>query len=212
LKGTKEGKDRRKARRRRRRGAGGASRRAEALALALVFGCTPAGCKLPFFRKRAEAAEPASVAASAAESSAAAGAAFQGAWFRIVPPPGFAVRPSLKSNSAEGYDSAFFDSPDGRAVFYVCSPQWGRDATDIALQPATESLLSDQSAKSGGESIQQLQMEALDGSYQRLVEIISSAESRAYWVFGFQYADSLTYDEYLDLYKQFKKSLEQFAD
>jgi hypothetical protein len=50
---------------------------------------------------------------------------YKGAWFDIMYPAGFTVRPSIKSStSAEGYDSVFFASPDGKVEFYISSPQW----------------------------------------------------------------------------------------
>jgi len=65
---------------------------------------------------------------------------FEGAWFQVAYPADFTVRPSLESSSAEGYDSAFFDSPDGEVTFYVFSPQWGGEPSDIALDPDTEAM------------------------------------------------------------------------
>lgn len=148
----------------------------------------------------------------APDASEAAVAAYEGAWFSITPPPGFTARPSLPSETAEGYDSAFFDSPDGRAVFYVCSPQWGREATDVALDPASESLVAERTTEAGEETVERLEIEALDGSYTRLVEIVFSPATAAQWAFGFRYADESAYQEYLGRYETFKASLEQYAD
>jgi hypothetical protein len=65
--------------------------------------------------------------------------AYTGAWFRIQYPSTFTVRPSLHSETTDrGYDSAFFTAPDDSVEFYVFSPQWTGEPTDIALRPATE--------------------------------------------------------------------------
>lgn len=140
------------------------------------------------------------------------GADYEGAWFTVTVPADFTVRPSLESETAEGHDSAFFDAPDRRATFYVCSPQWGRDATDVALDAATEVLLSDETDETGELSIQRLRIAARDGSYERLVEKITSTASLAQWVFGFRWADDRAHEEYLGRYEEFKGSLEQYAD
>src|SRR5687768_9434748 len=69
--------------------------------------------------------------------------AYRGAWFEINYPPGFRVRPSLRSlSSAHGYDSAFFISPDCKAEFYVFSPQWNGEPKDIRVNPTKEILIS----------------------------------------------------------------------
>ncbi len=182
----------------------------------LPCGCAAAGLLATLLMSGAQAAcgpptdsspqEPAPI------SSEAAVPAYEGAWFSITPPPGFTARPSLPSDTAEGYDSAFFDSPDGRVVFYVCSPQWGRDATDVALDPARESLLAERATEAGGENFERLEITALDGTYARLVEVVFSPATAAQWTFGFQYADESAYEEYLDLYETFRASLEQYAD
>lgn len=45
---------------------------------------------------------------------------YKGAWFNIEYPASFKVENSLKSStSSEGFDSAFFTSPDGKVQFYI---------------------------------------------------------------------------------------------
>src|SRR5690242_4846750 len=50
---------------------------------------------------------------------------FRGAWFEVRAPATFVVKPSLKSSTADGYDSVEFVAPDGAVTFYVFAPQWG---------------------------------------------------------------------------------------
>jgi hypothetical protein len=66
---------------------------------------------------------------------------FEGAWFQVAYPADFVAVPSLPSATAEGYDSAFFRSPDGAVEFYVFAPQWGGQPEDIALDPGREELV-----------------------------------------------------------------------
>jgi hypothetical protein len=50
---------------------------------------------------------------------------FKGAWFDVRYPAGWKAQRGQKSaTSDESTDSARFTSPDGRAEFYVFSPQW----------------------------------------------------------------------------------------
>lgn len=60
---------------------------------------------------------------------------YKGAWFDIEYPASFKVENSLKSStSSEGFDSAFFTSPDGKVQFYIFSPQWSGKPGDIKIQ------------------------------------------------------------------------------
>ena len=192
---------------RRRHGRAVGLRRAATALGALLLASVQAGCAAPADEA---APEPAAIARETAPE--AAGAPFEGAWFTVAAPPGFTPRPSLASETAEGYDSVFFDSPDGRAVFYVCSPQWGREATDVAPDPATEVLLAEETTEEGGESVRRLRIAAQDGTYARLVEIVFSPATGAQWTFGFQYADDAALEDHLGRYESFKASLEQYAD
>lgn len=62
---------------------------------------------------------------------------YRGAWFEVKYPSDFTAQGSMGSGSAEDdqFDSAFFTSPDGEVEFYIFSPQWGGESTDIALWP-----------------------------------------------------------------------------
>lgn len=68
---------------------------------------------------------------------------YKGAWFKVEYPSDFTVKPSLKSTSGKGYDSAFFVSPDESVEFYIFSPMWNGVPSDIELNPKTEKLVSE---------------------------------------------------------------------
>ncbi len=173
-----------------------------AVLLALLAGAGQPGCGTHAGERRQE---------SAAAPPAPA-VVYEGAWFTITAPAGFAPRPSLPSETAAGYDSVFFDAPDGRATFYVCSPQWGRQPIDVALDPAAETLLAERLTERGAETVERREIAALDGSYERLVEIVFSPATGAQWAFGFRWSDAAAREEHREAYERFKASLEQYAD
>lgn len=137
---------------------------------------------------------------------------FQGAWFHISAPPSFEVVPSLKSASAqEGYDSVFFRSPDRQVEFYVFSPQWSGEPTDIALAPNEKQTASETKA-SAENVVTWYSIEAIDGSYVRTYQDTRSRDGSVHWVVGLRYTSKAAYDVYRADYTRFKNSLMQFAD
>lgn len=137
--------------------------------------------------------------------------AYTGAWFRIQYPSTFTVRPSLHSETTDrGYDSAFFTAPDDSVEFYVFSPQWTGEPTDIALRPATETALDRKQETKAGKTVTWVSIKAKDGSYTRAY--VDTEEGSTRLVFGIQYRNQAAYERYRAAYVQFKQSLEQFAD
>ncbi len=65
---------------------------------------------------------------------------FSGPWFDINYPTIFLAKGSLKSSTADGFESAIFKSLDNLVEFYIFSPQWNGEATDIVLK--TKEILS----------------------------------------------------------------------
>jgi hypothetical protein len=138
---------------------------------------------------------------------------FKGAWFEIAVPPNFLATPSMKSStSATGYDSAVFRSPDRKVEFYICSPQWNREPSDIALDPLTEKQSSYRSDTSRQRTVTWFTIEAKDGSYTRTYQDTRAINGSTRWVVGVKYSDRAAFDTYQDEYAKFKKSLRQFAD
>ena len=137
---------------------------------------------------------------------------YEGAWFEIRYPPGFRVRPSQSSTSANGYDSAFFLSNDGSVEFYVYAPQWNGTARDIEVDSATETLVSQSVARSGSKLIRRVTIKAQDGSYLRSYEDTEDVATNTRKIFGIKYANADAYNRYRQAYLTFKASLVQFAD
>lgn len=139
--------------------------------------------------------------------------AYEGAWFTIRYPPGFTVKPSLRSQTAaEGYDSAFFRSPDKTVEFYVFSPQWSGEPTDIAVDRKKEKVISEKHEAKKGVKTHRVTIRAKDKSYWRSYTSVEHTEYNTRHVFGIKYRDRKAYARYRSAYVKFKKSLEQFAD
>ena len=166
--------------------------------LALVVGA--AGCMK-------EAGSAVSEPASQAESRV-----FRGAWFEVVYPADFTVRPSLASTTAEGYDSAEFVSPDGAVSFYVFAPQWGGEPTDIALDPKRERLVAEQTRQAKEGARRWFTIAAKDGSYQRSYQEMLSEHGSVKTVVGIKYRDEEARQKHLAAYQRFKDSLQLYAD
>ncbi len=149
--------------------------------------------------------------------SAAAGAKpwpkYEGAWFSVSYPPGWSVRPSLKSKTSDkGYDSVFFQSPDKKAEFYVFSPQWNGDPTDIKLKPQIEKQLSQKVQVKGTSTATLVTIRAKNKSYNRSYLDRQDSATNTRVVFGLKYTKSTTYAKYKNLYAKFKASLVQLGD
>ena len=142
----------------------------------------------------------------------AATRAFEGAWFQVAYPADFAVAPSLPSTTADGFDSAFFKSPDGAVEFYVFAPQWGGEPVDIALDPEREDVVSEKTVERGGQTLTWRTIAAKDGSYERAYQITEDPAGPSLWVVGIKYRDATTLSVYRPAYVRFKDSLELRAD
>lgn len=137
---------------------------------------------------------------------------YAGAWFEIKYPANFQVRPSLPSASGQGHDSAFFSSQDGAVEFYVFSPQWNGEPSDIALRSRWETAVSQTTQRSGSKVIRRATIRARDGSYTRAFEDVEDTTTNTRRVFGIKYLNQAAYNRYRQNYLTFKQSLRQFAD
>jgi hypothetical protein len=137
---------------------------------------------------------------------------FRGAWFEVWVPPNFQVIRSLRSTTSEGYDSAFFRSPDQQVEFYIYSPQWNGEPTDIAINKTTETQLTSESKTSATNVVTWLTVAARDGSYTRTYQDTRTRDGSVRWVIGIKYADQAAFNRHKADYLRFKSSLEQFAD
>jgi len=137
---------------------------------------------------------------------------YKGAWFEICHPGDFKVIPSLASSTAEGYDSARFVSPDRNVSFYVYAPQWGGQATDIAIDPEREVIVADQVSPMPNGHIRWFTIAARDGSYRRSYRETIEQQGSIRTILGIKYSDADALKRYAPSYERFRKSLRQFAD
>lgn len=138
---------------------------------------------------------------------------YKGAWFSIKYPPGFRVKPSIKSrDSITGYDSVFFVSPDQEVEFYVFSPHWSGEPGDIKINPHHEIKVSEKLDKKGNKTINAVMVKEKEGKYYRSWIDIQDNLSNTRLVFGIKYKDQAAYDKYRQKYLIFQKSLQQFSD
>ena len=148
---------------------------------------------------------------------------FSGEWFDVRYPAGFTVRRSLSEKEAPDQClSAFFTSPDGAVVFYVFSPLWNGDPTDIALKP--NEVLENQSEEHRDGPLQSgttrplytitvraKTARAKNNSYTRSWEDKETTLNTRR-VFGFQYRNEAARLKYRFAYLAFKASLRQYSD
>jgi len=161
-----------------------------------------------------------SLTSAAAESASASRPAdarqkagvFSGAWFEIRYPAGFSARPSLKSSTAEGYDSADFIAPGGEVSFYVFAPQWGGTPADITLMPERERLVAELRRQLPEREIRWFTIAARDGSYRRSYQETVARQGSVKTVVGIKYRNEGARLRYQKAYEQFRKSLQIYAD
>ena len=136
---------------------------------------------------------------------------YEGAWFDIDYPKAFLPVPSLPSTTGDGYDSAVFRSPDKEVEFYVFSPQWGGEASDIALDPTTETEISREVSELNGTLITRFSIGARDGSYRRTYEETIAQGETVRWIIGVKFETTEALDRYQEEYLRFKSSLVQYG-
>ncbi len=137
---------------------------------------------------------------------------YKGAWFEIEYPKNFTVKPSIPSSTPDMFDSVFFISPDKKVKFYVFSPQWSGDATDISLNAKTEIEKDVKTETKNGMKHKWYTYESKDGTKLRSYQETTNEEGTTKLIIGIEYADRDSYKKYKDDYLKFKKSIKQFAD
>jgi hypothetical protein len=135
---------------------------------------------------------------------------YRGAYFEIKYPTGFRALASLRSD--ENPDSAFFTAPNGSVEFYVYSPIWNGEPTDIEINEAKEDYVSQDTQTRAGIKIRRVTIRAKDGSYLRSFEDTENTNTNNRTVFGIKYRNQAAYNQYRQTYLTFKKSIKQFAD
>ena len=108
--------------------------------------------------------------------------------------------------SIKGCDSAFFISPDGLVEFYVFSPQWNGEPSDISINTETENLISEKTDKQGGKTVRWLTIGARDKRYLRSYVDRENKTQNTRFVTGINYPDQDVYNSYREMYLKFVKS------
>jgi hypothetical protein len=136
---------------------------------------------------------------------------FNGAWFDIKYPSNFIAKGSLKSTTSDGFESAIFKSPNNLVEFYIFSPQWNGEATDILLK-TKEKLSSSKSQVNGDVETKWWTITSLDGSYSRSYQQKYNKSQNTKWIIGIKYKNGSALEKFKKEYTLFKKSLKQYAD
>ncbi|MBM3456214.1 MAG: hypothetical protein FJX80_13910 [Bacteroidetes bacterium] len=136
---------------------------------------------------------------------------FSGAWFDINYPSNFIAKGSLKSSTSDGFESAIFKSPDNLVEFYIFSPQWNGEATDIVLK-TKEKLSSLKSEIKGDIETKWWTINHSDGSYSRSYQQKYNQSQNTKLIIGIKYKNSSALEKYKKEYASFKNSLKQYAD
>ena len=138
---------------------------------------------------------------------------YKGAWFEVSVPKGFTAKPSQKSEGVPGkYDSVYLISPDKKVKFYIFSPQWSGEASDIAINSDTETEQDVKTDKKKNITQKWYTYTNKKTGAARSYHETVNEDGPTKHIFGFEYADSASQKKYKDAYLKFKKSLKQFAD
>lgn len=109
-------------------------------------------------------------------------------------------------------DSFFFTSKDKAVEFFVFSPLWNGDPSEIFLNAKTEKVVSENRETKKQIVVYRATYAAKDGSYTRAVEDVENKEYNTRYTFGYKYRDQKAFEKYRKAYLAFKKSLKQYAD
>jgi hypothetical protein len=135
---------------------------------------------------------------------------YRGAWFEILYPENFTVKPSKVSNIPDKYDSVFFISPDETVRFYIYSPQWSGDSSEIKIK-SDEKEIDTKTKKENGFINKWFTYKNKSG-YSRSYLEVTGVDQATVHIFGFEYDSPANLKKYRKEYETFKKSLKQFAD
>lgn|SRR5438552_6415933 len=147
---------------------------------------------------------------------------FKGAWFDISYPMEFSVHPEQKSvTSTEGFDSVRFVSPDRKVEFYVFSPQWSGESSELQVREG-ERIVSNKIETHDfriGDNVEKgavvetwITIEGGGGQQTRYYYTKRNRATHTYLVFGLTSRDSRVTRNYKSCYARFKGSIRQYAD
>lgn len=137
---------------------------------------------------------------------------YRGAWFTVEFPDGFTIVPGLSSTTGDGHDSVRFRDATGGVEFYVFSLQAGGTAADLANDLSNDELVSRREKASDTRTVCWSTFRAKDGSYQRSVEEMRTADGLQDRVFAITYRTAADLQASRSAYLTFKQSLKQFQD
>lgn len=132
---------------------------------------------------------------------------------RLYRGPAFDIRyPSdFKARRGASEDSAYFTNKDKSVEFFVFSPLWNGDPSEI-MKKSGEKVVDESRETKKQVTVYRATYAAKDGSYSRSVEDVENKEFNTRYTFGFKYRDSKTFDKFRKAYLAFKQSLKQYAD
>ena len=135
---------------------------------------------------------------------------YEGAWFSVKYPANFSVQNGLSSGSNGGtkFDSATFTSPDKTVTFYVFSPLWPYEPTDIELKGGEERLAPD----TIGNTVSFYSYYSAKDKRTHSYQVTRDVEGNISLVIGIRYPSMKVYEKYRQQYLAFKKSVTQYAD
>jgi hypothetical protein len=137
---------------------------------------------------------------------------FKGAWFSVAYPADFIAEGSMRSATADGFDSAYFRDRKGRVEFYVFSPQAGGEPTDLENALTNQKLIKDSVTESAGRSVRSATYAAPGKAIFRSIEEVRTKDLLQIRVFAIKYRTAADLTANLAAYQRFKKSFEAFAD
>lgn len=149
---------------------------------------------------------------------------YKGAYFNIEYPEDFEVKTPYSK------DEAYFTSRGKNVEYFVYAPLWGGEPEQYLRMKDNEKGINEKTTRGKNTNPNRdinrdvqitkwVSFSAKDGSYTRAYVHIKRKSSNKKLkmadidlVFGFKYKNETAYNIYVNAYKTFKKSLEQFAD
>lgn len=133
---------------------------------------------------------------------------------RLHKGPAFDVRypADFKVRRGRTDDSFYFTSKDKAVEFFVFSPLWNGDPSEIYLNAKAEKVVNENRETKKMIVVYRATYAAKDASYTRAVEDVENKEYNTRYTFGYKYRDQKAFEKYRKAYLAFKKSLKQYAD
>ena len=162
-------------------------------------------------RRAGGAALALAVALIGAGAALAGGTPFEGAWFSITVPAGFAVEEVRPSGSGEGAEAIRLHAPDGRAAIFVHAPQWAAEAPEA--RPADgERLVAARDRHRGSVTTSWRLFAHEQTGHRRKLRIVADSLGPTLIVSGLEYADRAALAQWHSAHVSAIASIERYAD